>query len=237
MKQINNRHLSTHSLTGTQYKEMFPGAKLQILSEKQIENMKKNLKPRDSDILREETIKRNKSKEMRSKVSNALKGKSKSEEHKKALKEAKAKENKEKRAKINSKNRKGKPQPEGTVYKTYTMGKFFKSGIKEDLGHYVRCGWEANVARILKHFSIEYSFEQKSFLLNKPEGGQTRYTPDFYLPQYDTYIEVKGRWYSDGKSKFQLCKEQYPNIKIKLVDGKKYKRLEKRYKRKINNWE
>lgn len=94
--QINHAHLKTHGLTSKQYREMFPNDKMRILTEKQ------------KNIAREVCIKRNKSEYMKTKVSNALKNKPKSEEHKQKLKKAKALEDKNFRAIINSNNRRGK---------------------------------------------------------------------------------------------------------------------------------
>lgn len=94
--QINYAHLKMHGITSQQYKEMFPGCKMRIISE------------RSKEMLRQRNIQNNSSPEMRQKVSAALKGKPKSEEHKQALRDAKAREDKELRAKINGDNRRGK---------------------------------------------------------------------------------------------------------------------------------
>lgn len=94
--QINAAHLKMHGLTSEDYKKMYPSDKMRILSEKQ------------KEIARQKRIELNKSKEMKEKVSKVLKGKSKTEEHKKNLKLAKLNEDKELRRKINGDNRRGK---------------------------------------------------------------------------------------------------------------------------------
>ena len=95
--QINYAHLKMHGITGEQYKEMFPGYKMRIISENAKLAASRNMSTW------------NKSENSKLLVSNMFKGKSKSEEHKQALKEAKAREDKKLRAKINGDNRRGKP--------------------------------------------------------------------------------------------------------------------------------
>lgn len=95
--QINYAHLKMHGITSKEYKEMFPGCKMRVISENAKQAAGRNL-----------TV-WNQSKEGKKTVSEALKGKGKSDEHKQALKEAKAREDKELRSKINGDNRRGKP--------------------------------------------------------------------------------------------------------------------------------
>lgn len=242
MNQVNGTHLKTHGVTATQYKEMFPGAKLIIVSDKHKEAAARNIKSRVwTEEQREAQRQRNKSKKQKDLVSKALKGKSKTEEHKQALKDAKAKEDKIKRAKINGDNRRGKPQPEGWVQNMkITYGGVFRgrAGKRKDLDDmYFRSSWEANYARVLKCSQIDYYFEQKSFLIDLPNGGKSRYTPDFYLPQHDKFIEVKGYWMPNARIKYILFKKQYPNIKIEILDGEKYNQLKEEYKELIKEWE
>lgn len=42
------------------------------------------------------------------------------------------------------------------------------------------------------------------------------YTPDFYLPEYDLFIETKGFQFDDDlfRLRFRLFKHKYPNVKI-----------------------
>ncbi|MNV86306.1 hypothetical protein D3C71_1803300 [compost metagenome] len=51
------------------------------------------------------------------------------------------------------------------------------------------------------------------------------------------YSEVKGFWYEDARQKFDLFREQYPDIKIDVVDTKVYNVLEKQFKPLIKEWE
>lgn len=43
---------------------------------------------------------------------------------------------------------------------------------------------------------------------------ERNYFPDFYLPSLDTIIEIKGYLTKEDKTKMELVKKQYPNLKI-----------------------
>ena len=45
------------------------------------------------------------------------------------------------------------------------------------------------------------------------------YTPDFYLPEYDLYVEVKGRQFDDElfRLRYRLFKHRYPDKAIWLL--------------------
>lgn len=103
-------------------------------------------------------------------------------------------------------------------------------GFYKDVGHYIRSGWELNFARILRLLNRKYDYEPKSFILS---DGRT-YTPDFYIHKNGYFYEIKGMWRKDAKDKFFKFKNEYPNIKIKLIDRKKYFRIIRLFKSKIN---
>lgn len=71
-----------------------------------------------------------------------------------------------------------------------------------------RSSWEVAYAKYLDKNNIKWLYEPKTFDL-----GNTTYTPDFYLPETDTYIEIKGRWIRDSKRKINMTCKKY---KIKL---------------------
>ena len=67
-----------------------------------------------------------------------------------------------------------------------------KAGIRIDISDkiYFYSRWEANIARLYNYMGIKWLYAPKSFDI----GGQF-YTPDFYLPKLDKYIEVKNFWW------------------------------------------
>jgi hypothetical protein len=80
-----------------------------------------------------------------------------------------------------------------------------------------RSSYEANFAKWLDLSGIKWCYEQKRFsvILNNKE---TKYIPDFYLPEFDCYIEVKGYWYYRAKQKMEQFLKQYPSINIEIFD-------------------
>lgn len=77
--------------------------------------------------------------------------------------------------------------------------------------------WEANFAKWLDLSGIKWIFEPKGFelIVNKKK---TKYYPDFYIPEFDCYIEIKGYWREDAKAKFEVFKKYYSNINIKVFN-------------------
>lgn len=86
-----------------------------------------------------------------------------------------------------------------------------------------KSSWEANFAKWCDGSGIKWEYEPKAFevKLNKI----THYTPDFYLPEFDCYIEIKGRWMNDAKEKINTFFIKYPNINLQIFEQKKLKEL------------
>ena len=113
-----------------------------------------------------------------------------------------------------------------------------KGGIRKDLNQFFRSTWEANYARVLNLLNIKWLYESKVFYFKDSKGELIdSYRPDFYLPETDGYVEVKGYATPEFKKKWSLFREQYPDVKITLLDCKQYKKLESTYRSKIRNWE
>lgn len=109
-----------------------------------------------------------------------------------------------------------------------------KGGFREDLGHFVRSTWEANIARVFNYLKFEYEFEPKHFFITMRDGRRLSYTPDFKVGNF--WIEVKGYFMDDSKEKFELFQEQYPDEKIHLLDKDKYYMYQRKFKN-IVAWE
>ena len=67
--------------------------------------------------------------------------------------------------------------------------------------------WEVKFVKYLDKNKIKWQYEPKTFKF-KNYG----YTPDFYLPESDTYIEIKGYWYNSSKRKYNAFKRKFGNI-------------------------
>lgn len=72
--------------------------------------------------------------------------------------------------------------------------------------------WEVIYAKYLDKQGIEWQYEPKTFDL-----GKTTYTPDFYLPETDEWVEIKDYWRIDIKKKFDLFKKKYNSMNIKII--------------------
>lgn len=78
---------------------------------------------------------------------------------------------------------------------------------------WMRSSWEVNFAQYCDKKNIKWQYESKTFDL-----GNTTYTPDFYLPAYDMYVEIKGYFRNNAKRKMTLFKKLYKDIELKLFD-------------------
>lgn len=78
--------------------------------------------------------------------------------------------------------------------------------------------FELKLAQILDEEKISYIPKYKSFqFVNPITSNTTRYTPDFYIPSYDLYIETKGYWWEEEKKRFEAFKKTYPEIRIEVL--------------------
>jgi hypothetical protein len=85
---------------------------------------------------------------------------------------------------------------------------------------WMRSSYEVAYAKYLDKNKIKWLYESKTFDL-----GNYTYTPDFYLPKFNLYIEIKGFWRDDAKKKFKLFKIIYPREKITILQEKELKKL------------
>lgn len=57
----------------------------------------------------------------------------------------------------------------------------------------------------------------KKILFEEIVDGVASYQPDFYLPEYDKWIEVKGWMDQKSKVRLKLFQEQFPDEYNKLI--------------------
>lgn len=89
---------------------------------------------------------------------------------------------------------------------------------------------EAQFARILDFYQMEWEYEPRTFPLEWDEAGNviTAFTPDFYLPQQDLYVElttVRPNLSSFKNRKLRLLQERYPGVNVKLFKRRDIRRL------------
>lgn len=93
---------------------------------------------------------------------------------------------------------------------------------------------EREFASILDFYQIEWMYEPKSFPLQWDEEGRLTesFTPDFYLPDLDLYVELttlKQSLVTRKNGKLRRLRERYPDINIKLFYGRDFRSLMTKY--------
>jgi hypothetical protein len=89
---------------------------------------------------------------------------------------------------------------------------------------------EKEFARILDFYRIKWEYEPRTFTLEWDEEGNAlkSFTPDFYLPELDLYIELttlNQKLVTKKNRKIKKLKELYPEINAKLFYKKDYNSL------------
>ncbi len=80
---------------------------------------------------------------------------------------------------------------------------------------------EAEFARILDFYGIPWEYEPRTFVLARDALGNVTeaFTPDFYLPEQDLYVELTTmhpHQVRHKNRKLKRLRELYPEINIKL---------------------
>lgn len=92
---------------------------------------------------------------------------------------------------------------------------------------------EAEFARLLNYYGIEWQYEPRQFALQWRDGRPIEmFTPDFYLTEYDLYIELTTMRQSlvrRKNRKMRLLRALYPEINVKLIYRRDYQRLLQRF--------
>lgn len=93
---------------------------------------------------------------------------------------------------------------------------------------------ERDFARVLDFYRIKWEYEPRSFPIKWDNNGNAieKFTPDFYLPELDLYIELttlKQSLVTKKNRKVRMLREFYPDVNIKIFYGKDYKMLLERF--------
>ncbi len=95
---------------------------------------------------------------------------------------------------------------------------------------------EAELARILDFYAVRWEYEPHVFpILWRLDGTVLEsFTPDFYLPDFDLYLELttlRQRLVRKKNRKLRRLRELYPDIKIKLFYARDFRALMLKYGR------
>ncbi len=93
---------------------------------------------------------------------------------------------------------------------------------------------EVEFAKLLDMYHIEWKYEPKTFPIEwDAEGNVTSaFSPDFYLTNFDTYIELttmNQKYVTHKNRKVKKLKKLYPNVNIKIVYKKDFHSLVERF--------
>ena len=93
---------------------------------------------------------------------------------------------------------------------------------------------ERQFAKLLDFYGIEWQYEPQTFVLERDRDGNAAqaFTPDFYLPVYDVYIEIttlNQRLVTKKNRKTRRLLELFPDVSIKVLYQRDYLHLLVKY--------
>ncbi len=93
---------------------------------------------------------------------------------------------------------------------------------------------ERQFAKLLDFYGVEWQYEPRTFVLERDRAGSPAqaFTPDFYLPAYDTYIEIttlNQKLVTKKNRKARRTQELYPGVQVKVLYQRDYLELLGKY--------
>jgi hypoxanthine phosphoribosyltransferase len=92
---------------------------------------------------------------------------------------------------------------------------------------------ELECAKVLDFYGVPWDYEPRTFVLERDEDGRVTeaFTPDFYLPDQDLYLEVtvmKQSLVTKKNRKLRKLRERFPEVNAKLFYKRDLERLAER---------
>lgn len=125
----------------------------------------------------------------------------------------------------------GRPHTEETKRKLSKIMSIHNKGGRSKWynvsGQSVQGTWERDIAQKLDEMGIvwkklktnQHTFEYEM------DGKWRCYTPDFYLPDYGVYLEIKGYWWGNDKKKMEIVVEKYNETKFVIIEKNEYDKI------------
>ncbi len=93
---------------------------------------------------------------------------------------------------------------------------------------------ELECAKVLDYYRVPWKYEPRTFVLEQDEDGRVleAFTPDFYLPEQDLYVEItvmKQSLVTRKNRKLRKLRRLYPDVRVKLFYKRDIERLAQRY--------
>ena len=87
---------------------------------------------------------------------------------------------------------------------------------------------------MLDYYRVPWEYEPRTFVLERDEEGRVleAFTPDFYLPEQDLYVEItvmKQSLVTRKNRKLRKLRRLYPDVRVKLFYKRDIERLAQRY--------
>jgi hypothetical protein len=89
---------------------------------------------------------------------------------------------------------------------------------------------ELECAQILDSYGVRWEYEPRTFVLERDVTGRvvSAFTPDFYLPEHDLFIELtamKQSRVARKNRKVRMLRERYPHVRVKVIYRRDLERL------------
>ena len=93
---------------------------------------------------------------------------------------------------------------------------------------------ERQFAKLLDFYAIVWDYEPETFVLARDRDGRPTqaFSPDFYLPAYDVYIEIttlNQKLVTKKNRKARLVQELYPEVSVRVLYQRDYLHLLVKY--------
>jgi hypothetical protein len=93
---------------------------------------------------------------------------------------------------------------------------------------------ELECAKVLDYYGVPWLYEPRTFVLEEDEDGRVTeaFTPDFYLPEQELYLEIttmKQSLVTKKNRKVRRLRELYPDVRIKLFYKRDVEALAAKY--------
>lgn len=81
---------------------------------------------------------------------------------------------------------------------------------------------ERAFSELLDFYGVAWEYEPTTFVLERDAGGRVveAFTPDFYLPAYDVYVELttlKQKLATRKNRKVRKLRMRYPDVRVKIL--------------------
>lgn len=93
---------------------------------------------------------------------------------------------------------------------------------------------ERQLARLFDFYAVTWAYEPHTFVLERADDGRatSAFTPDFWLPDHDRYLEVTTldqRLVTRKNRKLRRLRELHPGLDVALIYQRDYRHLLAKY--------